>query len=148
MFVSCEQARRQDYESHCETPTGEAAGRRRHSAPTALRPVREYRWNFESVTSLIDLVPNMTHPSTFVSCCLSSATLTAATDTYCTSTKTALLIFDEASGFPSARDGDTRKAEAIGQGQGFRHQTNWRQKERKVGGQLLLTRHLGPRDVQ
>ena len=38
------------------------------------------------------LTPNMTHPSTFVSCCLSSATLTAATDTYCTSTKTALLI--------------------------------------------------------
>ena len=92
MFVSCEQARRQDYESHCETPTGEAAGRRRHSAPTALRPVREYRWNFESVTALIDLAPNMTHPSTFVSCCLSSATLTAATDTYRTSTKTALLI--------------------------------------------------------
>jgi hypothetical protein len=40
MFVPCEQAKRQDYESHCETPAGEA-----------LWPVREYRWNFDSVTS-------------------------------------------------------------------------------------------------
>jgi hypothetical protein len=72
----------------------------------------------------------MTHPSTFVSCCLSSAALTAATDTYCTSTKTALLICDvlEASGVAiGRRDVDTRKAEAIGQGQGKGAKTDWRQ---------------------